>query len=323
MVCLVALKASALVRRLSQINLNALRVAESVARHGNLTRAAEESCITPSAVSQQISKLEQQLEFKIFNRRHRSLALTLEGEAFILSVRQSLDQIIATHNQLTNRERVGILKISVLPTFAIRWLLPRLNRFQAKHPEFQVHISHSYRAVDFRREDFDLAVRYGCGRFKGLAQHLLFKEDLVPVCAPTLIENLRPGKQPSDIKPGDLKDFTLLHSGTCTANWRCWLEKVGAREVLEQSASMYFDSCLLSFQAANAGLGFAVANRAYVADDLKEGRLIAPFDLALPSGNGWHLVYPEAHAEYPRILAFQDWICEEVRRGGPVQVAVR
>ena len=306
-------------RRLSQINLNALRVAESVARHANFTRAAEESCITPSAVSQQITKLENQLEFKIFDRRKRSVALTTEGEEFILTVRAALDQIIATHDQISNREQRNILKISVLPTFAMRWLLPRLNRFQRKYPEFQVHVSHSYQAVNFKREDFDLAVRYGNGNFKDVRARLLFKEDLIPVCTPRLLAETLPRKNPSTIRPNDLRHFTLLHSDTCTLNWSSWLKNAGATGVLEQSPSMYFDTCMLSYEAANAGLGFAVANRAYIAKDISANRLVAPFDLVLPKENGWYLVYPEEHSEHARVKAFQAWMLEEAASAGLLQ----
>ena len=298
-------------RRLSQINLNSLRVAECVARHANFTRAAEESCITPSAVSQQVTKLEQQLEFKIFDRRKRSVAMTLEGEEFILSVREALDQIISTHNHLSNREHGNLLKISVLPTFAMRWLLPRLNNFQKKHPEFQVHLSHSYQAVNFKREDFDLAIRYGNGKFKGLDARLLFKEDLIPVCTPELLKEVLPLKKLTSIEPDDLKHFTLLHSDTCTLNWGTWLKHVGAMDVLEQSSNMYFDSCMLSFEGANFGLGFAVANRAYISKDIAAGRLVAPFDLALPNENGWYIVYPKEYREHKRVQAFQNWVLDE------------
>lgn len=301
-------------KRLSQINLNALRVAESVARHTNFSLAAEESCITPSAVSQQIAKLESQLEFKIFDRRKTPVALTAEGEKFILSVRQAFDQILATHNQLFMKQETTDLKISLLPTFAMRWLLPRLNGFQHQHPEFQVHLSQSYQAVNFKREDFDLAIRYGAGDFKDLTAHLLFKEDLIPVCTPELLETILGHKKRSDLNPEDLKHFTLLHSSTCTLNWKTWLKHAGADGVLQESQDMYFDTCMLSFEAANAGLGFAVANRAYIAKDIAAGRLVAPFDLCLPNENGWYLVYPEDHGPHPRVQAFQNWIMDEVAK---------
>ncbi len=298
-------------RRLSQINLNALRVAESAARHANFTRAAEESCITPSAVSQQIKRLEDQLEFKIFNRQRNAVSLTPEGQEFILTVREALDQIIRTHGHISGRDESTVLKVSLLPTFAIRWLLPRLRDFQANYPELQIHVSHSYKAIDFEREDFDVAVRYGSGDFQGLYEQLLFKEDLIPVCSPRLLAETLNGHDPAELTPKDLARFTLLHSDTCTVNWRTWLERAGATDILDLSPHMYFDSCLMSFQAANAGLGFAVANRAYVAEDIDAGRLVAPFDLILPNENGWYLVCPEAHRDLPRVRAFETWLLDE------------
>ena len=318
-------------RRLSRINLNALLVAESAARHANFTRAAEESYITPSAVSQQIKKLEDQLEFKLFYRERNTVSLTPEGEAFIeavreaidriitsrneiAAVREALDQIVRSHGHVSGRDESAVLKVSLLPTFAIRWLLPRLCDFQSRYPELQIHVSQSYKAVDFDRDDVDIAVRYGSGSFTGLYEHLLFKEDLIPVCSPRLLAETLNGEDPADLTPRDLGRFTLLHSDTCTVNWRTWLERAGATEVLDQSPCMYFDSCLMSFQAANAGLGFAVANRAYVADDIEAGRLVAPFDLVLPNQNGWYLVCPEAHRGLPRVRAFETWLVDQANK---------
>jgi LysR family glycine cleavage system transcriptional activator len=222
-------------------------------------------------------------------------------------VREALDIIAAATAQLCDREESNVLKISVLPTFAVRWLIPRLGEFQNSRPEIDLRISSSYRAVDFAREDFDAAVRYGTGNWPDLHVTPVFEEELIPVCSPKLLP--RSGKV---FRPEDLEEFTLIHSGTCTDNWRQWLSAVGARNV-DPSAGMTFDTCLLSFQAACEGLGFAIANRSYVERDLLEGRLVAPFDYEFPNNHGWHLVCSKARADLPKITAFREWLTNPVR----------
>ena len=267
--------------------------------------------ISASAVSQRIKTLEAQLGFRVFHRRSNAMALTPEGETFITHVREALDAILAGGRQVSDRNRMNVLKISVLPTFAVRWLLPRLSTFNAAHPDITLHISQYYRSVDFDREDVDLAVRYGDGAFPDLETTLLFQEDLIPVCAPALLERVLPGRSLEDVEPGDLAKFTLLHSDTCRLNWQSWFRFVGAPDIAETAAAMCFDSCMLSFEAANLGLGVAVANRAYVAEDIKAGRLVAPFRIQQPNRNGWYVVYPRRHAKTEKVSRFQDWILRE------------
>ncbi len=301
-------------RHLKNLNLNSLRIVEAAARLGNFTRAGEENLISTSAVSQRVKAIEEQLEFKIFHRRSNAVALTPEGEAFVMEVRQSLDSILARGLEIAQRVRPNNLKVSVLPTFAVRWLLPRLQSFQIAHPDVSLHLSQSYSPVNFNREDVDLAVWYGSGPFPRLHSRLLFNEDLVPVCSPKLLQRVMGDVSPEELTPHDLSRFTLLHSDTCTLNWKSWLEFANAPEVLDAAPSMSFDSCMLSFEAANSGLGFAVANRAYVAPDIATGRLIAPFEATQPNNNGWHVVYPESHSRRRQVQAFEVWLLAESER---------
>jgi LysR family glycine cleavage system transcriptional activator len=299
-------------QHLRNINLNSLRVLESAARLGSFARAGEENLISASAVSQRIKALEAQLQFQVFQRQSNAVVLTPEGEEFIAHVRQALDTILAAGIGLTDRNRSSILKVSALPTFAVRWLLPRLYRFKEAHKGITLHVSQAYRTVSFAQEDIDVAIRYGDGSFPGLHAELLFVEDLAPVCSPDLLRRVMPGRQPDDLAPADLLHFTLLHSDTCSLNWKSWLEFAEVPHVLDRADSMLFDSCMLSFQAANAGLGFAVANRPYVAEDIRTGRLIAPFKLQQPNRNGWYLVYPKRHGELEKVAAFAAWLRREV-----------
>ncbi len=298
---------------LRQINLNSLRIVESAARLGNFTRAGEEQLITASAVSQRIKNLEDQLRFRIFHRRSNAVLLTAAGEAFVSHVREALDKILEAGLEVSYPEREKVLKISVLPTFATRWLLKRLPSFQDMHPDIHLHISTTYNAIDFTREDADLAIRYGQGSFGSLYEQLLLIEDLIPVCSPTLLHQKLSREKIREIRPEDLSQFRLLHSETCTLNWKSWLKFAGAPKVLNTAPSTTFDSCMLSFEAACQGLGFAVANRAYVADDIIAGKLVAPFDVQQPNKNGWHIVYPNHNIVPEKIQAFEDWITQQAR----------
>jgi len=286
--------------------LYALKAFESASRVLSFTRAAQELHLTPAAISHQIKTLEERLGVRLFKRENNKIVLTAKGRNYVPAVREALDIIAAATVQLCDREESNVLKISVLPTFAVRWLIPRLSAFQGSHPEIDLRISSSYRAVDFGREDFDAAVRYGTGEWPDLHVTPVFEEELIPVCSPELLARLR-----TEPRPEDLEEFTLIHSGTCADNWRRWLSAVGAGNV-DPSAGMTFDTCLLSFQAACEGLGFAIANRSYVERDLIEGRLVAPFDYEFLNRHGWYLVCSRASADMPKITAFREWLTNPV-----------
>ncbi|RUY93919.1 LysR family transcriptional regulator, partial [Mesorhizobium sp. M7A.F.Ca.CA.003.01.2.1] len=155
-------------RLLSQVNLNSLKIVESAARHGNFTRAGEEQFITASAVSQRVKSLEDQLRFKIFQRGGNAVSLTPEGETYVSRVREALERIVAASMEATGQSQEHVLKISVLPTFAARWLFPRLPLFQQQYPDIVMRVSTSYATHEFTASEFDLEIRYGDGHFHGL-----------------------------------------------------------------------------------------------------------------------------------------------------------
>lgn len=299
-------------KRLSQINLNTLRIAEAAARHANFTRAAEENFITPSAVSQQIRKLEEQLEFRIFQRRNNAVSLTPEGQEFIMAVRDALDRIILSRNDVVRRRAQDTLKMSVLPTFAVRWLLPRLGHYQMAHRETQIFVSNSYDCVDFRTEDFDCAVRFGHGNWPGLHAEPLFFEELLPVCQPALWNACFPGiTQTDDLQR--LRHFALLQSETCVDYWDEFLSAVDAKDLQGEAPRIRFDSCLLAVEAAACGMGFAIMNRVYVERDLESGRLLAPFTQTLHRDGGWYFVCPEKTKDLAPLRSFADWLQEQAK----------
>nr|WP_210333794.1 LysR substrate-binding domain-containing protein [Mesorhizobium sangaii] len=296
---------------LSQVNLNSLKIVESAARHGNFTRAGEEQFITASAVSQRVKSLEDQLRFKIFQRGGNAVSLTPEGETYVSRVREALERIVAASMEATGQSQEHLLKISVLPTFAARWLFPRLPLFQRQHPDIVMRVSTSYATHEFTTSEFDLEIRYGDGHFHGLRSDLLFREDLTPVCSRKLFHEILGDKPLSKVRPEDLRHFTLLHSDTCTQNWQSWLDFAGAGFVLRETKSIYFDSCMMSYEAANAGLGFAVANRAYMASDIRAERLVAPFKVHHPNTAGWYFVCPDKALHARKVSLFKQWIVAE------------
>lgn len=293
-------------RDLIQLNLNALRVAESAARNRSFVRAAEEQRLTPSAVSQRIKALEAQLRFPLFKRKNNAIVLTHEGEAFIARVREGLSKITEARMMVKDPKRESTLYLSALPTFIMRWLMQRLPDFQRRYPDITLNISQTYAMPDLDRDDIDLGIYYGDGDFGRVKGELLFQEDLTPVCRPSIIDQA--GKGLFNLRVRDLRHFTLLHSATCTLNWAAWLDFAGEPEVVEEARAMQFDSCMLTFEAARVGLGFACANRAYVAEDIIYGRLVAPFSVLQPNRNGWYLLRSVRRPESKPMAAFRDWI---------------
>jgi len=305
--------------KLRELNLNSLRIAESAARNGSFVRAAEEQLITPSAVSQRMKMLEAQLRFRLFDRRNNSVALTPEGETFIRQVREGLDTILAARQAVNDPNRDHTLKVRALPTFTMRWLLRRLPEFQRKFPALTLSISTSYAMPEFGKEDLDLAICYGDGAFGDLRSRLLFRENLTPVCSPDLLA--RNGIEAGSMTIKDLERFTLLHSATCTMNWRSWLDFSGEQGVIDAAHGMHFDSCMLTFEAANAGLGFAAANRAYVLPDIVAGRLVAPFDHTHSNRNGWYITSPRHRPCSRNAEHFEAWIANQAEQS-EVELAV-
>ena len=296
---------------LRRINLNALRIAESAARNGSFVRAAEEQCVSTSAVSQRIKKLESELQFDLFHRGNNSVRMTPQGEQFILEVREALDQIHRASTARQRRDRKRTLNLCALPTFIVRWLMRRLPGFQTAWPQVQLGLSHSYDIADFARQDFDLAIWYGNGNFSGLESQLLFREDLTPVCAPAYFTSILAQHADRVLDPTLLAHCTLINSATCMLNWRSWLEFAGVGDIYDKVGKIEFDSCLMTYDAAAAGLGVAVSNRAYVLEDLKSGRLIAPFPIRQQNKNGWYLIWPRQQQLSKPAEAFSKWIREE------------
>ena len=288
--------------------LNALRAFEAAARHLSFTKAAGELGITPSAISHQIGGLEAHLGVRLFRRSSRALMLTDEGQGYLPVLRDAFDAIHAATARLAARHAAGPLTVSLLSSFAVRWLIPRLPRFQARHPEIEVRLSTTARVVDFRREDVDCAIRHGRGEWPGLAADLLVSEDLFPVCSPKLLEGRHPLKEPRD-----LAHHTRFQIEMRRDDWRIWLNAVGITDIDAERGPL-FETSDLALRAAAEGLGVAIGSSSLVEDDLRNGRLVAPFDVRLPSNSGYYFVVPDDRRDQLKIAVFRAWLLEEAKR---------
>lgn len=287
--------------------LNTLRVFEAAARHLSFTRAAEELFVTQAAVSHQIKSLEEFLGLPLFWRRNRSLYLTDAGQQYLPVVRQALALIQQGTDELLQQDLAGTLSITVLPSFAARWLVPRLGRFIEANPDIDVKILPSNRLVDFYRDGVDVGIRFGLGEYPGLCVHRLMGDRLIAVCAPALLTGEKPLREPSD-----LRHFTLLQDADELDHFPDWLAMAGV-EGLETRRGLFFNDASLVIQAALGGQGVALVREVLVAADLDGGRLVQPFSQSMSIPYEYYLVYPRERTEQPRIRAFREWLLDECR----------
>ncbi|SMF35523.1 LysR family transcriptional regulator, glycine cleavage system transcriptional activator [Tistlia consotensis] len=284
--------------------LTALRTFEVAARHLSFTKAAEELCVTQSAVSRQIRVLEDFLEIRLFERRHRAVVLTADGEHYKRDLSQLFAQLDRATRRLSRRQTREILNIQAYTTFAMRWLIPRLKRFQDQNPDIRVHLTASLQPVDFANSDIHGAVRGGYGEWPYRADRLC-DTYIVPVCCPSLAEQPWPLREPRD-----LVHATLLHSFGRPSDWSDWFRGVGLPEIGAEQGHR-FESSSMAYQAAQLGLGVAIGQRFLVEDDLRKGKLVAPFDAAVHSEETYYFLSSPRFAGAPVLELFREWLLQE------------
>lgn len=288
--------------------LDALRVFEAAARHLSFAAAAQELHLTASAVSHRIKALEEQLGLALFERLTRKVRLTPAGAAYAVAVGDAI-AILREATRRLGAEANRPLVVSVTPLFGARWLLPRLARFEAVHPGLAVRLISTARLSDFARDGVDCAVRYGRGAWPGLTAHRLMTMDFVPVCSPGLS---RRGARPLKV-PADLRNHTLLHYESMPDAWRMWLLAAGA-DGIDPASGQILSDMTATIQAAIDGMGVAISDRKFIAEELRRGKLVAPFPLDIASGGAFYFAYPDSRANDPRIGLFRDWMLGEVAR---------
>lgn len=282
--------------------LNALRVFDAAARHLSFTKAAEELFVTQAAVSHQIKSLEDFLGLKLFRRRNRSLLLTEEGQSYYLDIKEIFTALNDATRKLQARSAKGALTVSLPPSFAIQWLVPRLSGFNSAYPGIDVRIQAVDREEDKLADDVDVAIFYGRGNWSGLRAERLYAEYLLPACAPTLITG---GEHPLKT-PADLAYHTLLHDSS-RRDWLAYTRQLGLQHINVQQGPIFSHSAMV-VQAAVHGQGVALVNNVMAQMEIEAGRLICPFNDVLVSKNAFYLVCHDSQAELGKIAAFRQWI---------------
>jgi LysR family glycine cleavage system transcriptional activator len=290
--------------------LNALRSFEAAARHLSFTRAAEELHVTQAAISHQVKALEDDLGIVLFRRLNRALILTDQGQLLFPAVRDALDALAEATSRLSAREAGGALTVSTLPSFAVKWLVPRMSRFQEHHPEIELRISANERLADFARDGIDVGIRFGAGGWPGLKAEEIAGEWVTPVCRPSIARQLRTAD--------DLRTQVLLHEEMTPLGgfptWADWLEAAHVTGV-DASRGPRFSHTHIMLQAAIDGQGVALGQVLLTEDDVAARRLVAPFALRLPTGFGYYLACVPGAADRPKVKAFRRWVLDEIGRG--------
>src|SRR6476661_724745 len=307
--------------------LNALRAFEAAARHLSVKKAAIELNVTPAAVSHQIRMLEDYLGVQLFHRYNRALELTDAARASLPKLREGFDCLVQAVERLRSHVSGGVLTVSAAPSFAARWLMPRLHRFIAAHPEVDVRVSARMRrvsvdgkgdvaeraTVEAWLDDSDIAILYGRGNYPSLWVKKLLNLTITAICSPQLVKGDHPLKSPAD-----LSRHMLLHDDTGDLYdnepfWDVWLREAGVNGV-DSRRGPHFSHAVLAFEAAIDAVGVVATMPVLAAEDLATGRLIAPFDLRVPLASAYSLVCNESASTRPAVALFRDWLLEEAAR---------
>lgn len=282
--------------------LNSLRLFEASARLLSFKNAAEELLLTPSAVSHGIHSLEDWLGTPLFLRTTKGIVLSEAGNAYIPIVRQALELLSSGSASISSNQGLGQISISMAPTFAAKWMLPRLHRFRERHPDIRVAIDTSHERTELSDVGVDLAIRMGRGDWHGFIADKLLSEEMVPVCAPGIYERVR--------KLKDIQQSPLIHVTTVSEDWAAWAAGCG-RPVPDAANGLRFDTIQMAFEAASQGLGVAIGRKPLVNSELKAGTLVEVWESVCSKTSYW-LIGAETRSDDPRIVAFRSWILEEV-----------
>ncbi|XUM24443.1 LysR substrate-binding domain-containing protein [Bradyrhizobium oligotrophicum S58] len=277
--------------------LNGIKAFEAAARTGSFAAAGSELNVSAAAISRMVNLLEQRLGVVLFERKANRLALTAPGRAYQSGLTPIFDALSSLTAQIMAPSSMRVLTLGVGPTFAMKWLIPRLADFSTEQPDIEVRITTGGAAVPFG-DDWSCGIKLGHGGWPGLVAEPLFAADLVPVCTPRLAATLK--------KPADLKGPSLLRVSHAAEDWALWLKAAGVTRVSARGTEFQYYGHAL--QAAIDGLGIAMGIRPYIDDDLAAGRLVAPFALTVPKGERWYLVYRHFQAGQRDFAAFRRWI---------------
>ncbi len=281
-----------------------MRLFEAAGRHLSFKAAAEDLNITPSAISHGVQTLEDWLGVELFVRGNRSLVLTEAGAAYLPQVQAALEMLARASETVPGRKPTGRLAVSVPPTFGMRWLLPRLLRFNERHPGIEVTVDTSHRRVDFSRDGIDVAIRMGKGDWPGLHSTCLVREKLIPVCAPHLAPSIR--------SAADLSRNTLLHVTKAGEDWAEWGALAGV-DLADAAGGLRFDTIQMALEAAVGGFGVALGRLPLIEQDLTAKRLVQVLGPPQFCSTGYWLVMQRETVLRPEVNTFRNWINAELK----------
>jgi LysR family glycine cleavage system transcriptional activator len=287
--------------------LNALRAFEAAARHLSFVDAADELAVTPAAVSHQVKALEGHLGVTLFERLPRSLLLTEQGRILAPQLTRGFDRLAEAVARVRVDDVQTVLSVTVLPSFAVRWLLPRLAGFRRLNPGLEIEVHAQHHPVDFRRERVDVALRYGRGGWAGLHAERFLDDEVFPVCSPRLLEGPRPLLRPEDLRHHTLIHDVLTGDDEPWVTWQHWLLHFGLDDVDHRRGPRYSDSHMM-LEAAAAGEGVALGRSSIMADDLASGRLVRPFPDSQVADYAYHFLCRTDAIDRPAVRAFRDWL---------------
>jgi LysR family glycine cleavage system transcriptional activator len=291
--------------------LNALRAFEAAARHLSFSRAADELSVTPGAVSQHIRQLEDHAGAPLFRRNGRGLELSDTGRAALPLLREGFERLLDASALLREPAKRRQIAVSVAPSFAAKWLMPRLDRFHEAHPEIEVWISADMEVAELGDGAVDVAVRYGPGDYANVVTERLLGEGVLPVCAPELMEGAKPIREPSDLAGHTLLHDVSLDADPSCPDWAMWFKARGVSGV-DSRRGFRFNQSALVIEAAVMGRGVGLAKRTLAQADLEAGRLVAPFaDGGAEIDFAYYIVTPRNRRASESALAFVAWLKRE------------
>jgi len=289
--------------------LNPLKVFEVVARTSNLTAAGNELQVSQSAVSRQITVLEEYLGVQLFTRERIGVRLTEVGEVYARRIKPAFEEISEATKLITQQYSDNVIRLRTYTALTARWLIPRLPRFKHLYPDIEVRISNSSAALDFGSEQCDMAIVLGDGKWPDAEATLLMEDVIEPVCSPAFFGMT----SSSDDLKNALRGKRLLVSQYRKDDWQNWLAYVGIDGVFEKAEKMTFSSSILTWQAAIDGLGIAIGQQHLLDTDFQAGRLARPFAKPLSTGKAHYIVTPSLQRYSSKIAAIKDWLVHEAR----------
>lgn len=302
--------------RLDIPSLMSLLAFEAASRHLSFTIAGRELDLTQTAISHQIKNLEERLGTLLFVRRRNALQLTVAGRQYLESVREAINMLHGATTRAKREKSTELLSISCLPTYATQCLIPALPDFQRRYPDIMLQVLTSQTFDQFKRRSYDVAFRYGTGRWAGLRSDLLQEEEIFPVCTRKMGRSVDM-ESPAEGLAG-LTQIRTYYSSAYKDDWQAWLEASGVGPI-DFAGEAIFNLQLTSLQAALDGVGIGLGRTPLVDGYLASGALFAPLPFRLRTGSGYFLVSPEDKADQEKVCLFRQWACERLGTGVPAQ----